>query len=1063
MDIKRVATGYLLPIFLLLCILPTPGSSQDTNVPTWNPDWSYQQQIPLPISTNTPSAVFQSIDIHISFTNPCWAKNETQHSIRVCCWDGNNWHELESQIYDLQYVTTDTIKECSIVFLVPEYANGNEQYHVYYDDQEKPSVTYKDHVSVEDSYYFSSPIAGISAEASYYGVKQDGYYIYGVGQKGQFLDRCLSQVIMKQKPKTSVFDILNADQIASFAFSYATGKKDTDEISSDQTFISKKIKIDGNIMVEFGIISETSDGSIRTTVIYKYYYTPQENKRISVHVKHQTSKDLVVRGEENIDGRYGSLLSFKSRNAAMQKLNFGDIQPYLDFAGDNSKVEEYAMNTNPETKDREWVISYMDDADLGNDAWLSYGNGIKGKSQALIFASNTGFVTQGTEERDGIQIKVAEREYFNFLGTEIDYAAINFGRNSYEKGSTHDLFIPRDLIVEFDAELFTAETDGYTTVQNEAALYQTLIKNRGPSADSLFEQEQKTFDVTVVTHYGGTWLSFPFIVNRTQLPLPVMIIELYHNEQLITSSMVERILLTRSYTTFHNLTEGTYVVKVYRKTRDANRLFVGAEVIDVPQKTMVRVMCTWQRNIFVQFSDQDAKGISGITVFLLNKDQVILVQNTTNEQGEAQLNAPYSTRDSYQIQAYYRGFRIYNQQLKNTLWKLDIPVTIGLYDLTVELRDSLDLPPDVVVHPTLFNPTYPDAGQISSVETTKGTFYFEDIPEGTYTLQASYADMVNEQEVTIPDDGTFIQMPFTAAFNLQIKLFDAQGNPLNSTSFTSIYIRQGKEVYQCTKGDLFCTLPPAAYIIKVYQQDTLVGQTEISLTNDRTVQIVTTLQSMLPTILSGIASVVLGLLIIFVLLKKVSVAGLLKGGAIALLLLSVIQPWWSLVGSCMQPPLERTTHMYLDPPVMIESTTINGQNLYSLAAMPDIFIDFLGKLPFVLYVACALIGINIILKRFGQKKVAWAFNVGCIVFLFAFLSVYYTGASKLCEASIGQIQGEGIINFMINDATVAFSSHWGLGIGFFLVLLASLLLILATLWDVKHRFLRKRNREKREP
>ena len=52
---------------------------------------------------------------------------------------------------------------------------------------------------------------------------------------------------------------------------------------------------------------------------------------------------------------------------------------------------------------------------------------------------------------------------------------------------------------------------------------------------------------------------------------------------------------------------------------------------------------------------------------------------------------------------------------------------------------------------------------------------------------------------------------------------------------------------------------------------------------------------------------------------------------------------------------------------------------------------------------------------------------------------------------------------MINDATVAFSAHWGLGSGFFLVLLASLLLILATLWDVKHRFLRKRNREKREP
>ena len=1063
MNIKRVVTGYLLLIFLVVSTLPIHGFSQDTTIPMWNSDWPFRQQIQLPISTSISSALFQPIDLQISFTNPCWAKNETQHSIRVCCWDGTIWHELDSQIYDLQPPNTNVINKCSIVFLVPEYANGNEQYYVYYDDQEKTSVTYKDHVSVEDAYYYSSPIADITAEATYYAVKQDGYYIYGVGQSGKFLDYSLAQVVVKQKPKSTTFDILNADQIASFAFSYATGKKDTDEVSSDESLVSKKIFVDGNLMTEFGIISESSNGDIKTSAAYKYYYTPQENKRINIHVKHETSKDLLVSGEVNLDGRYGALLSFKSRNVAMQKLNFGDIQPNLDFAGKNNKIEEYAMDTKPESKDREWIISYTDDADLGKDAWIAYGEGAKGRSQALIFASSTGVVTSGTDERDGIQLKVAERQYFNFLGTEVDYAAINFGRNSYDQGSSHDLYIPRNLIVEFDAELFTAEAGGYLSAQNEALLYQALVTHRHLSTDSSFGQQQKTYDVTVVTHYGGTWLSFPWLVNHTQLSLPVMIIELYRDEQLVTSAVAERILFTRSYTTFHNLTAGTYLVKVYRNTRDTARLFVGAETIDVHRKTMVQVMCTWQRNIHFQFSDQNTKGIPGITVRILNMDQIVLVQNTTSDQGDVQFGVPYNARDLYQVQAYYQGFRVYDQPLKNTPLKLEVPVTISLYDLTVEVRDSLGLPPGVGVHCIVFSQMYPEAGQISAVETTTGTFFFEDIPGGTYTLQVSYADKVNEKEVTIPDDGTLIHIPFTAAYDVQIKLFDAQGNPLNSTSFKAVFIREGKQVYQCTEGDLVCTLPPASYTISIYQQDAFVGQTEILLTNTRDIQIVTTLQSMLPALLTGIAMVVLGGILILVFLKKVSLAGFLKGGAIALLLLSVIQPWWSLTGSSIQPVMERTTQLYLQPPVMIESTTANGQTLFSLATMPDIFIDFLGKLPYVLYLACALILLGIVLKRLEKKKLTWILNIGIAVLLFVFLDVYYTGVNKLTEVSIGAIQGEGTMSFNVNDATVAFSAHWGLSTGFYLVLLASVLLIFALMWDIVHQFLRKRDREKREP
>ena len=60
-------------------------------------------------------------------------------------------------------------------------------------------------------------------------------------------------------------------------------------------------------------------------------------------------------------------------------------------------------------------------------------------------------------------------------------------RNSYEKGESHDLKIPEDLIVEFDAELFTTETGGYTTVQKESEIYQELVSYRHLPENTFFD------------------------------------------------------------------------------------------------------------------------------------------------------------------------------------------------------------------------------------------------------------------------------------------------------------------------------------------------------------------------------------------------------------------------------------------------------------------------------------------------------------------------------------------------------------------------------------------------
>ena len=82
-------------------------------------------------------------------------------------------------------------------------------------------------------------------------------------------------------------------------------------------------------MVEFGLISETEKGNVRTTVIYKYYYSPNLDKRICVHVKHEILNESKVKGIKSLDGKFGTLATLLFRSERVHRLNFGEISPFL--------------------------------------------------------------------------------------------------------------------------------------------------------------------------------------------------------------------------------------------------------------------------------------------------------------------------------------------------------------------------------------------------------------------------------------------------------------------------------------------------------------------------------------------------------------------------------------------------------------------------------------------------------------------------------------------------------------------------------------------------------------
>ena len=162
---------FLIPVIVAIVLFSSFGGnafSYEGYVTTDIGNLAFKQEIMIPIDTSLDEAKFQPIDVRIMFGNSCWAQNETKHSVRVGYDDGSGITEIDSQIYDLEHSDNSHITACSLVFLIPEEANGKEKYYVLYDGSETSVPEYVDHLSFEDTHYFYEPISGQIIDFDYY-------------------------------------------------------------------------------------------------------------------------------------------------------------------------------------------------------------------------------------------------------------------------------------------------------------------------------------------------------------------------------------------------------------------------------------------------------------------------------------------------------------------------------------------------------------------------------------------------------------------------------------------------------------------------------------------------------------------------------------------------------------------------------------------------------------------------------------------------------------------------------------------------------------------------------
>lgn len=632
----------------------------------------FSQEIIIPFDTSLESAKLQPIDIRIEFEKICWGISENEHSIRIAYDDKSELIELESQIYDLEFSDNSYITSCSIVFLIPNEANGDEKYFVLYDSSETESPNYIDHLEVEDTHYFYEPISGQKIDFDYYKITEDGYINYLVVQKGELIGNPIALAVAKFKPKSTVVETYNIDQLGTFDMRYGINDEPGYVGSAWATDVNKEILVDGNLMVRVRIEARAPKGGIKSDNIYTYYYCPSDTKRICVNVNHEVTETHEIEKPKIYDGVYAGILSIKSRSATIEKMDVGEILPIISLYGKDDIVKEYAVPLNPDSIIEEEILTTEADIDLGEKGWVCLRDPDTRKTHGLILESVTGFV-EGVQ--DGVQVKAFVKQNVKLPGLEADSNNLFLMKNAYDKGREQITVLEKGFKVNFNVELVAFENDGYEKIDAESEIYQTTIKNvpiyrQGIAEIKKNEVERYLLDAKV--HLAPSIPLGSLFCAVTGKNIPYIYAELFKENTLKSSGSVSRISLISieldfegknifekiktviglfdwknasffKKISFPDLEQGRYVIKIFKENPivSKERQYIGFASFDIDKDTEIDIYCRPQASINLNVKDQNKKGIKDV-IFQLEFQDDVVDDTISNDEGKAILYAPVS-------------------------------------------------------------------------------------------------------------------------------------------------------------------------------------------------------------------------------------------------------------------------------------------------------------------------------------------------------------------------------------------------------------------------------------
>jgi hypothetical protein len=865
---KILAVSIILACLLFSVLIPVSINAEEE--PWWNDFFSFKEKIEIPIDTNDSYSKYQPIDISINFENLCWAKNEDEHSVRVVFQDGIKFIELESQIYDLKFEDNEHISSCNLVFLIPKEANGNESYFVYYDDSKKQGPDYEKRVKLDEDYYYYEPIQGLFFETSFFKIMQNDEIIFAANKEGNVLNSPVSQQVTILKKGAEEIKPYNGEHLASFGFNYWWKTNKWNLISASEKFVSKDTIVDGNLMVKFKIVSESNDGSIRSSIIYKYYFSPTEERRLYLHARHEVLKTLPTGNE--LDVGFVIAHSGGIKSSTHKELNFGEIPPYLHFYSKEEIIKSEKVPQYPESPKWETIIPKQYDYDLGSIPWASLDYGETGKAFAIIFASNK-IVKRGENEKEGLELQLIQSNYLNLPGLIGRVSDLYITRNDYERGEPLDLELPSNYIAEFHAQYFMTENGGFKTVDKEARIFQKLISFQPEIDDNTTgtKDDIAKYNLTASVHFAPSFPMGSLLSAVLGKNVSYIYAELYKENSFRSSGSVGRLPLLNIFDfniegknlfekikallgifdwrnvsffkkiVFTGQTAGTYLLKIFRENPllKEGREFIGYEIIDLNDDKNIRIFCKPEGKVSISAKDQNNNGIKNIDVSFIDND-IVISSGKTDENGKAVITAPVSLFEKYNLNVTYQGFLISNEYIRlgriRALLPLNKKYNFDVDDLTIKIKDDQGKTPvfNFDYSLTSSDMDYPIIIKPDSI--LDGTCKFDNLYYADYILTIKYNSFEVKEEIKIPDTSLYeINLR-----ELKVLIKDTWGLPpgtslavsLESLDFEKKVILQADEI--SFEEYKFSNIYPGNYNIKV-RYKTFSIEKEISIPTDKNI------------------------------------------------------------------------------------------------------------------------------------------------------------------------------------------------------------------------------------
>ena len=1059
---------------ITLLLVSSSGSLvQSTHVhPTAIESMPYKQALTIPIDTSQDNTAYQPIDIRITFTSPCWAINETLHSIRVGVDDGTGLQEIESQIYDLQHSDETHITACSLVFLIPQGANGKEKYYVVYDSKETSAANYPQRVALEDTHYFYEPIPGQTIDFDYYGIKQDGYVVYAVVQKGQLLGNPIALAAIKFKPNSTSVETYNLDQVGNFDFRYGVNGDIEYVGTAWATDITKTVLVDGNLMVRVRLACTAPRGDVKSDNIYTYYYSPTDAKRIMVDARHDILKPITIEDPTVIDGNYAAIVSIKARSASIEKMNVGDILPSVYVYTNDNTIQEFSVPTNPQSTTRELVLSPQDDINLGAKAWVYISDSASGKVHGMIFSSTTG-ITNGSE--DGVQVKLYAKQNIKLPGLEADTGNLILTRKTYDNGN-HLTTIEQGKTYQYKTEFLTVEKAEDQRIDEESTIYQRLIKDvpvhRGNATQG--QANTQRYNLTAFVHLArsvplGSLLSAALGKNMSYIYA-----ELYQAESFRSSGTVGRLSLGSislnmtgktlrekihmalgifdwknasvfKKIRFPTLDPGTYVVKIFRENpRFAKeRQFIGVAVVNLTTNTAIHILCRLQGSVAVTLRDQENNGVQNARC-ILQLANTTITEVMTDADGTARLAAPCYPLKPYHLAVQYQGFQVGEEQVRLNALRRFIAVkasfSLERYSLLLTVTDAWGLPPAVDLNPTLESSDMVAATLVRGEANPAGAYRFSDLPPASYRLSLGYKSFKLQDNLTVGKD-TSLDVTFPGEFPLNVSVFDSFADRLTGGEVS--FQRNGKTESASIREDGTATLslPAGDYEIRVRANDETVARQQVQVRGEKNIDIVTEQGSFFHTVL-GILGVALVIGTLVIMLWKRRLTSGLKVIAVGVLIVALGSPWWVLHGETSM--VSTTTNTLVVPPQIVTLTTSSNATGGEISAVPKEVTMVLGLLSLLVAVACILLLVSVV-TSLRLRKTTMLVSILSIVVLLLILIVFYYAFSQVTQVGVGSFMGSGTLDVSLPGGTeqLKVPCTWGPGLGLYLVILSLVLAIFA--------------------